>query len=496
MTDLEEWSTNANQALTISFVQSGQTSVQTLSTFHPRFTYPIFGEEERIFGYQGLQINLRFAAHDLLPNIQISYDKRFKPVGDTKATDLLEKLKEWTPQISFQKATAFDSSIQNDSSAPKFQPPGELVQSYTSQGRQFEIWRGELAEIAVQRLIERIQILISLFIEGGTPLPLDDQDWSLARWTVFFVYEKLSDLPSPNASPYSLVGYSTSYRFIIYHTLPPAQESAQDKAVTHDFELSTLKPVSPASLPARARISQFLILPSHQGHSHGTHLFNAMTSTFLNSPSCVEITVEDPNEAFDDLRDYCDYSRLLANGTLSQISLNNRIPSNLTSKRIGVKVPTSQLLDKPLLETLCKKNKLAPRQFDRLVEMHLLSKLPLHTRQSGTARITQRGRSTNENDRAWYYWRLLVKQRIYKKNRDVLAQLDRIERIEKVEEQVGELAGDYERLLRAIERRKSGDGNPVGDNNNERKERGKRKVVLEDEEEDGTPEPKKLKDDK
>ena len=97
-------STNANEALGISFVQAGSSSggggsaLTTLSTFHPRFTYPIFGDEERIFGYWGLKIHLRFAAHDLVPNIQISYERKFKQVGDTKATDLLETLREWVPQ--------------------------------------------------------------------------------------------------------------------------------------------------------------------------------------------------------------------------------------------------------------------------------------------------------------------------------------------------------------------------------------------------------------
>lgn len=91
-------STNANEALDISFVQAGSNAPKTLSTFHPQFTYPIFGEEERIFGYQGLRISLRFAAHDLRPNLEISYDKKFKPVGDTEATDIEETLKEWTPE--------------------------------------------------------------------------------------------------------------------------------------------------------------------------------------------------------------------------------------------------------------------------------------------------------------------------------------------------------------------------------------------------------------
>lgn len=91
-------SANANEALEISFVQSAPGSPRKLSSFHPQFTYPIFGDEERIFGYQNLKLNLRFAAHDLRPNLEILYDKKFKAVGDTKATDIEETLKEWTPE--------------------------------------------------------------------------------------------------------------------------------------------------------------------------------------------------------------------------------------------------------------------------------------------------------------------------------------------------------------------------------------------------------------
>ena len=90
-------STHANEALDISIIQAGDQTPKELSTFHPQFTYPIFGDEERIFGYQGLKIKLRFSAHLLRPNLEISYDKKFKAVGDTTATDIEETLKEWTP---------------------------------------------------------------------------------------------------------------------------------------------------------------------------------------------------------------------------------------------------------------------------------------------------------------------------------------------------------------------------------------------------------------
>lgn len=278
-------------------------------------------------------------------------------------------------------------------------------------------------------------------------------------------YEKLPNSSNPQISSYSIVGYSTSYHFLSYNIPRP-------KPPVQTFTLPPIHPLDASSLPSRARISQFLILPSHQHHSHGTHLFESITRNFLSSPIITEITVEDPSEAFDDLRDYCDYTRLLANKTLSQITLNTSLAPALTSKRIGVRVPTSQLLDLPLLETLRRRNKLAPRQFYRLVELHLFSRIPPHTRQAGVARLTQRGKSSNDDDRAFYYWRLLVKQRVYRQNKDVLMQLERAERIDKVEQTVGELVGDYERLLRALEgKRGEGEG---------RRGRAKRKVVLDE----------------
>lgn len=265
----------------------------------------------------------------------------------------------------------------------------------------------------------------------------------------FTSYEKLPSSPHPNTSRYSIAGYSTSYHFLAY-------KRSTEKPQPQTFTLPPSNPISPASLPSRARISQFLILPPHQGHSHGTHLFTTITRTLLSIQTVWEITVEDPNEAFDDLRDYTDYTRLQANGTLSKVILSTDLPPTLTAKRIGSRVPTSKLLDLPRLESLRRENKLAPRQFARLVEMYLLSRIPPETRQRGTARLTQRGKSTDSDDRAYYYWRLLVKQRVYKQNRDLLAQLERIERIDKVEQTVGEVVGDYERLLQALASRQNG----------------------------------------
>jgi histone acetyltransferase 1 len=205
-----------------------------------------------------------------------------------------------------------------------------------------------------------------------------------------------------------------------------------------------------------------------------------MVSTFLSDPYCHEITVEDPNEAFDDLRDYCDYARLMADGSLDKIAINTNVDPKATLNRRGARVPTSKLIkDKAALQAIRWKHKLAPRQFDRLVELHTLSLIPAHSRQGGLARLTRRANSADEGDRALYYWRLLAKQRVWKKNKDVLKQLDGTERIEKLEETVSSMAEDYERLLRAIVARAEG-----AEYTSERPDRGKRKIVEDDSDEE------------
>ncbi|KAI9815499.1 MAG: histone acetyltransferase 1 [Pycnora praestabilis] len=514
MAEPDEWSTDANEAIQVLLVRPGKNEVKTVQSFHPRFTYPIFGEEERVFGYQGLKINLRFAVHDLQSNVETIWDKKFKPVRDTEATDLREILRESLPPTAFEKTTKFTSHIQSDASAKDFKPPGKLSSTYTTKRGTFEIWSGNLADPAVQQLLKRMQIFVSFFIEGGTYLNLDDPEWTIDRWKVFFLYEKLPAHSPPTASSYSLIGYATSYRNYLYTpTGLPSPPSSPPKRIspsaTHTFTLPLPSPPSPTSLPNRERISQFIILPPYQGHGHGSHLYTALIKTFLPDPSVIEITVEDPNEAFDDLRDYCDLARLRTNPEFTKLHLNISASASASvsgQKRRGPRLTVSQILDQALLARLRTETKIAPRQFSRLVEMHLLSLIPVRHR--STARLTKKGNAADENDRAYYFWRLLVKQRLYRHNRDQLAQLDRLDRVDKLEETLGGVEGDYVRLLRGAKERvgEVRDGEAVldgveqgvddddeegeegeegeGGNGEGRRNRAKRRLVVEDEDQD------------
>ena len=72
-------------------------SIEKVASFKPKFTYPIFGEEERIFGYKGLKVNIQYDARNLRPQLSVSSSKKFNSVGEVEAVDVKEVLKEFLP---------------------------------------------------------------------------------------------------------------------------------------------------------------------------------------------------------------------------------------------------------------------------------------------------------------------------------------------------------------------------------------------------------------
>ncbi|TVY68765.1 Histone acetyltransferase type B catalytic subunit, partial [Lachnellula suecica] len=299
-----EWATNSNDAINISLIAPSK----TLSTFHPKFTYPIFGDEESIFGYQGLKINLKYNSNDMRPNLQILYTKKYKPVGDVEPTDLKAALEEFLPKTAFEKVSAFEAAIKDPSYAD-WTPPGELWKTISGKDDEtLEVWKGSLADLAVKQVIKRVQILVPFFIEGGTMLDLEEEEDLLDRWTVFFLYKKSA------SGAYDFMGYSTVYRYFLYQPLTKSEKTPVKKQrIQHeaylDFKLP-LPEISFSDLPCRSRISQFIILPPYHGGGNGSRFYNAIFDYYLQDKSTIEITVEDPNEAFDDLRDINDLARL------------------------------------------------------------------------------------------------------------------------------------------------------------------------------------------
>ncbi|KAF9893753.1 histone acetyltransferase 1 [Aspergillus nanangensis] len=441
-----DWTCDANDAVHLTIVQPSDEKPKTISSFHPQFTYPIFGDEEQIFGYKGLIIRLRFAAHDLRPHLHISYDEKFKTVGDTAPVDVLKTLKQWLPEEAMCTLPDYEKAVQEEAGAKDFVPPGKLVHNYITRGRTYEIWAGSLADPAVRRILDRAQVFVSLFIEAGTPLVTDDPEWTLERWTVYFVYEKVKP-PTPTASQYSVVGYATTYRWWLFQ-----RDTSQEPTVMDDA--FPAPEVRPGQLPARLRIAQFLILPPHQGSGHGTHLYTTIHKAAFDDSKIIELTVEDPNEAFDALRDTSDYHILTPEFLKHNININPDPYEAHSKKQRPRRVPTSTLIPTKLLHDLRTSFKIAPTQFAHILEMFLLGQIPVKNRHAGGANITRllikKYNIENPHDRRYYWWRMLVKQRLYKRSRDMLIQLEMSDRIEKLEETVTNVEEGYEALLKVF----------------------------------------------
>ncbi|KAI8635041.1 histone acetyltransferase type B catalytic subunit [Xylariaceae sp. FL1651] len=463
----DEWTANANEAVTISLVRPSASGIEKIASFNPKFTYPIFGEDERIFGYKGLKVNLQYDARNLRPHLSVTSSKKFNSVGEVEAVDIREVMKEFLPGVAFQSRSEYERALRDVQDT--WTPPGVLKATVEKDGEVYEIWQGNLADLAVKQLLRRIQITVLFFIEGGSYIGLDadgndEPEYSLARWSVFFVFKKQTAPDGTDKPQYIFQGFSTVYDFWMYQqpTPPnspreadcPIQPKADDswELPKGDMELS--------NFPRRARISQFIILPPFQGKGVGAMLYNTIFDIYMADASTKEITVEDPNEDFDLLRDLCDLKYLRKNvPEFAALKVNSDIPipekggllhsNTQISSDTSAGSSTDGIVDVAKLEEIRIKTKIAPRQFWRLVEMHLMSALPMSVRPQADAE-SMKPPAPKADQKAYSFWRLLLKQRLYRRNILILAELETTERIIKLNETVSNVEWEYARILERL----------------------------------------------
>ncbi|KAI8319899.1 acyl-CoA N-acyltransferase [Martensiomyces pterosporus] len=354
--------------------------------FHPVFTYPIYGEQERVFGYKGLRINLYYAAGSLSTYFHVEYKKRVDGMETSlpmqlKSDDVDTPMREVLSKAAIcNSAEEFAERVSRDTR--EFRPLGKKVHEYRRDDTQgdaggsngdvvYEIYDNTFTSEEFREYHRRLQTFVLFYIEGAQFV--DDTD---DRWRIFTVFERLV---LNGITSYTLVGYCTMYQF---------------------FHWPDRK---------RPRISQFLILPPFQGQGHGSDLYRYIYHMVLTDPQYVDLTVEDPSEAFDDMRDRGDMRYLLKQNAFD-----------------GLTPPVSQ----EKLRDMQGKYKISKRQMARCVEMGILKSLD-KSKQHGV----------------YQQYRLFVKRRIYAQNTDLLSGLDDEEKKKKVAESFAAVEDDYHRIL-------------------------------------------------
>jgi len=182
-----------------------------------------------------------------------------------------------------------------------------------------------------------------------------------------------------------------------------------------------------------------VILPPYQRQGHGSALYTAIYQHVLSQEHVSELTVEDPAEAFEDLRDRNDLKILLGLKQFMEEGFGTNGPSRgggvgpirrtKSSSGAGKMGPP---VNKAWAEKWRVQLKIAGRQFYRLVEMlQLLNLDPLDVK-------------------AFKTFRVQLKERLYRFNYEILVQLEKQERLDKLEETFQTVIEDYRRILAMI----------------------------------------------
>jgi len=81
------------------YMYTASTSDDTTYDFAPTFTYPIFGEQEIIYGYRDLVIKLYFTSGSLKNYLSIEYSG--EPLTGDKVIDIEKTLYDFIPPGKF-----------------------------------------------------------------------------------------------------------------------------------------------------------------------------------------------------------------------------------------------------------------------------------------------------------------------------------------------------------------------------------------------------------
>ncbi|KAJ4475770.1 acyl-CoA N-acyltransferase [Lentinula aciculospora] len=423
---MSDWTTDSNECLSISMMRSVEDKKalieeESYEDFHAAFTYPIFGEEEKIYGYKDLTIDLKFASGSLKQYLSVKWSDKLKSTDTVDSVD--DTIREFLAEGIQTDEDVFRAEVEED--ATSFKPSGEIIYSYKRSASKekgksvameqlnpededtivYEVYHNTWNTPDFREYHRKMQIFILLYIEAGSYINEEEDGWEFV-----VLYEKRKRRNAPHILTYHFVGYSSLYNFYYF----------------------------PEKI--RLRLSQFVILGPYQRSGHGSELYKAIYQYVLSQPRIGELTVEDPAEAFEDLRDKNDLKMLLSTRQFveegfGQASYSHgggrvgKVGKALSGLGKGKMGPPAE---KRWAEKWRLKLKIAGRQFQRLIEMLIQMHLdPLDAR-------------------GLRAYRLQVKERLYRFNFEVLAQMEKEERLEKLEETFQSVREDYGRILKLV----------------------------------------------
>ncbi|KAK2150607.1 hypothetical protein LSH36_399g07001 [Paralvinella palmiformis] len=263
----EGFKCNATDAIEFKLVRHEPDIFDDSKVFHPDMTHQL----ESIFGYKDLKVQIYCSAARMITYVNVAYSAKIDPeqYDGVKADDILGLLSKHLQPGFLTNRDAFISQLTKDKT---FKPFGELVHSYTTTREdkqlEFEVYKTDIEAIGFRDFHERIQPFLLFFVDAASYIDVDDD-----RWDYYLLFEKYREA---GTTIYAFAGYMTVYNYYAY----------------------------PEKI--RPRISQVLVMPPFQRQGHGATLIQTFYNSCYNRHDILDITVEDPSENFQRVRDFVD----------------------------------------------------------------------------------------------------------------------------------------------------------------------------------------------
>ena len=264
---------DANDVVTFRLVSSAE-EMTTAEAFEPEFTHQIFREDETIFGYKDLRVNVYATAGTFRTYVEVTYSEKVKSTLNP-ADDVVAALRKHFGDEMLVDRDAFLAALAKDASAPIPGGGGEVVSRWTADGddeHECTVRVFKLADEDVYPWHARFEPFTLFYIDGASAIDTEDEKWLL------FATIRAS---KKNPNDWTLTAFATAYQFYVY----------PDKT--------------------RTRLSQIVVLPPFQRKGLGGKILEAVRVNAA-SKGHKDVTVEDPTPQLQRLLDVSDVRALIA----------------------------------------------------------------------------------------------------------------------------------------------------------------------------------------
>ena len=278
---------DANDAVSFRLVNTAA-DMATAEPFEPEFTHQVFREDETIFGFRDLRIDIFQSAHLFKTYVKVRFAEKVKSTLNP-ADDVVAALRAHFGEEMMTDEKAFLETLEADKHARVPAGGGEIVAVAEAAAggaeKAVDVIRAfRLSDAAVYPWHARFEPLILFFIDGASAVDSEDDNWTLLCATRHvYTSDAERDAIVSGASDgnhgWSTAAFATIYEFFQY----------PDKK--------------------RARLSQIVVAPPFQRQGLGSALLSA-TRALATKRSFVDVTVEDPTPQLQRLRDVGDVRAL------------------------------------------------------------------------------------------------------------------------------------------------------------------------------------------